>query len=264
MNDAANTRTYPVVEYFCQVKKLNALTATTFEIELEAPEGAELEYAAGQHLALELDVNGDGTPQSLSYTIANNIDSSRPRRLQLFIQNGSEFANKILKTLSSLYENNERVKVTLAMGNAYLKTDLALPHLLIAAGSGIAKVKSITEEIIKQQPDANVHIYWSNRQANEFYLLDTFEHWSNQYRNLSFTPVLEVADPDWPVRFGYLYQVIQEDFDKLNDVQAYLCGSPQMVYGTIDRLEPKGLKETNCYSDVFEYMPRDKFTSAKG
>lgn len=259
MKAALDTHALPVVNSLFQVKKLTALTTSTYEIELQAPDGTKLEYAPGQHLKLELDLNSDGKTLSVPYTIANSVDPSRPRLIQLFVQTGSEFANKILKQLSALYENNQKVSVTLPMGNAFLQTDLALPHLLIAAGSGIANVKSITEAIIKQRPDTHLNIYWSNRQAKEFYMLDTFEHWSKQYQNLNFTPVLEVADPSWPVRSGYLYEVIQEDFDKLNNVQTYLCGSPQMVYGTIDKLKPKGLKEKNCYSDVFEYMPRDRF-----
>ncbi len=57
---------------------------------------------------------------------------------------------------------------------------------------------------------------------------------------------------------GFIYQVIEKDFEDLNDTQTYLCGSPQMVYGTIDKLKTIGLKIENCYSDVFEYAPRDE------
>ena len=34
------------------------------------------------------------------------------------------------------------------MGKAYLQTDVNLPHLLVAAGSGIAKIKTLTEAIL--------------------------------------------------------------------------------------------------------------------
>lgn len=99
-------------------------------------------------------------------------------------------------------------------------------------------------------------IYWSNRRVDEFYLLEGFRGRADQHPNVSFTPILESPTSHWPGRSGYLYQVIGQDTDDLSNTQAYLCGSPQMVYGTIDQLQARGLQEQNCYSDAFEYAPR--------
>lgn len=247
------------VEHACLVKAIRPLTAsntaTTFEVELQSAE--VLAYQAGQYLALELALESDsgGDEQTLLYTIANAFDPKQPRRLQLFIQNNSEFSGKVIKHLSDLCAFQEKVKVTLAMGKAYLQTDLDLPHLLIAAGSGISKIKCLTEEILRQRADADISIYWSNKGVDDFYLYDEFQLWLSQHSNLKFTPVLESASKEWSGRTGYLYQVIEEDFEHFDGTQAYLCGSPNMVYGTLDRLKSKGLQKDNCYSDVFEFSP---------
>jgi len=263
MSNVATVTTYPIVSFPCQVVNFAPLSAGsfdtgTFDIELQSPAGTELNYHAGQYLQLDLDLNGDGQLQTLSYTIASSPDSETPRRLQLFIQNGSEFANKVLNCLSKHLESQTALNVTLPMGKAFLQTDLALPHLLIAAGSGISKIKSITEEILRRKPDAEVNIYWSNKQIEEFYLLEQFQAWTDQNKNLSFTPILEAPNENWHGRTGFIYEVVSEDCDALESTQTYLCGSPNMVYGTIDQLEVKGLKEENCYSDVFEFAPRDQ------
>ena len=179
-----------------------------------------------------------------------------PRRLQLFIDNQTAFAGRVLAHLSRLSKSGTDLMVTLPMGRAFLQTDLQLPHLLVAAGSGISKIKCLTEQILRQQPDATVSIYWSNRRVDEFYLLDWFRRRADQHPNVSFTPILESPTSHWPGRSGYLYQVIGQDTDDLSNTQAYLCGSPQMVYGTIDQLQARGLQEQNCYSDAFEYAPR--------
>lgn len=255
--------TYPIVSYPCQVVKFAPLSGgsfdtRTFDIELQSPAGTELNYLAGQYLQLDLDVNGDGQLQTLSYTIASSPDSENPRRLQLFIQNGSTFADKVLNCLSQHAERQTPLNVTLAMGKAFLQTDLTMPHLLIAAGSGISKIKSITEEILRRKPDTEVNIYWSNKQIEEFYLLEQFQAWADQNANLSFTPILESPNNHWNGRTGFIYEVVSEDCNSLEGTQTYLCGSPNMVYGTIDQLESKGLKEENCYSDVFEFSPRDQ------
>ena len=257
------------VEHVCRVKAVRVLTATnsatnsgtncgiSFEVELQS--AAVLAYQAGQYLALESEIEGD--KQTLLYTIANAFDPQRPHRLQLFIQNSSEFSAKVIKRLSDLCASQENVKVTLAMGKAYLQTDLDLPHLLIAAGSGISKIKCLTEEILKQRADADISIYWSNKAVNDFYLYDEFQTWLSQNNNLKFTPVLESACKEWSGRTGYLYQVIEEDFSQLEGAlerqlektQTYLCGSPNMVHGTLAGLKPLGLQREHCYSDVFEF-----------
>ena len=258
MKKDATASTPPIIVCECQVIDVRPLSKTTFQIELLAPADTTLDYHAGQHLQLELDLDGTGKLKPLLYSIANGFAPEQPRRLQLIIQNASEFAAKVLNYLSELNNSNTPVRVTLPMGDAYLQTDLNLPHLLVAAGSGIAKIKCITEYILRQQPDANVNIYWSNKHVEDFYLLDVFQDWADRHNNLNFMPILESAAADWSGRSGYLYQVIEHDFDNLNGTQTYLCGSPNMVYGTIDKLKHRGLKETDCYSDVFAYAPREK------
>lgn len=251
-----------IYTYRCQVMNIIPLSVNTFQIELQSPAGTMLDYYAGQYLQIDLDLNSDlhikNDTQShpLFYSIANKFNPEKPRRLVIFIQNSSEFVAAILKKFSQLSENKAEIQVTLPMGRAYLQTDLSLTHLLIAAGSGISKIKCLTEEILKQQPDADVNIYWSNKNADEFYLLDEFQAWVDKHNNLNFIPLLESANETWLGRSGYIYELLERDFKDLNSVQTYLCGSPKMVYGTIDKLKSIGLKEDNCYSDVFEYAAR--------
>ena len=255
-NIAGARTTTPKATYNCQVSNIKPLSAATFEVELRSPKPLTLHYRAGQYLQLKLDVYGDGQEHSLSYSIANSFDPEFPQRLQLFVQSHNPFANRILSQLRALKRSNDPVRVKLPMGKAFLQTNLELPHLLIAAGSGISKIKCLTEEILKQKPSAKADIYWSNRNVDEFYLLDQFQNWAKQRCSLTFTPVLESENGSWHGRSGYLYKVIGTDTADLSNTKAYLCGSPKMVYGTIDELQKQGLNEQNCYSDVFEYSPR--------
>lgn len=256
MNKFTTTTTKPIVDCVCRVTSVTPLTKETFKVELQSPDDVALHYHAGQYLQLRIDLNDDGQLQTLSYSIANSHDPAQPYRLQLFIQNTSAFTQRILDKLSQLAEHNGQVEVRLPMGKAFLQTDLGAKHVLIAAGSGISKVKCITEAILRQATDADVSVYWSNKKTDDFYLIDEFERWGEQHKNINFTPILESAHVDWAGRSGYLYEVIEADMQDLEEAQTYLCGSPQMVYGTIDKLKASGLKEENCYSDVFEYAPR--------
>ena len=256
MNKAATE--HKVGTHACKVLSAKPLNQRTFEIELQSLEGVPLFYRAGQYLQLELDVNNDEQSHSLSYTIASRFNPEQPSCLKLIIQIISEFSGKVIERLIEFSHNQKSVNITLAMGKAYLQTDLDLLHVFVAAGSGISKIKSITEEVVQRKPDTNIHIYWSNRSVDDFFLLNEFHSWAVQYQNLNFTPILESAESNWSGRSGMIYQVIQEDGLDLSNAKTYLCGSPQMVYGTIDKLKSLGLQEENCYSDVFEFAPREQ------
>lgn len=255
VNNKINTSNF-IARHNCQVKEVVKLAKSTFQFELLSPVGTSLDYYAGQHLKLELDVNNDGQMHSLLYSIANSFESAKPRRLELIIENVSEFSGKIIQRLIEACNNKINIDVMLAMGQAYLQTDLSFPHVLVAAGSGISKVKCIAEEILKQNPYADLCVYWSNRNVDDFYLLDEFHALQNQHKNFKFIQILESNHEQWSGRSGYIYQVLEQDFKDLKDAQMYLCGSPKMVYGTIDKLKGLGLREESCYSDVFEYAPR--------
>ena len=256
MDNARCAKTLPPVATTCRIKRITALSTRTFQVDLCAPEGTVLDYQGGHYLQLELALKCNGPSQTFSYSIANSVHPDHPHLLQIFIENRSVTADNILQRLSERHQKNEGVNVTLPMGQAYLQTNLNLPHLLIAAGSGISKIKCIAESIMAKNPSADMNIYWSNRDQSDFYLLQEFESWATRYKHLRFTPILESSEKSWLGRSGYIYEVIETDFETLGGAQIYLCGSPQMVYGTIDKLEYKGLSESDCYSDVFEYAPR--------
>ena len=243
----------------CRVASVRFLNQGTCQVELESSARAALSYTAGHYL--QLNVTIDGQDHSLCYSIANRPDGKSPGRLQLFIQNGSLFTEKLLRRLVQLCGRQENLTVTLPKGHSFLQTDLRKPHLLVAAGSGISKIKCLAEEILVRDPSADVRVYWSNKNIDDFYLLEEFGEWETLGENLSFTPILEAEHSDWNGRTGFIFEVIQEDQCVSGNTVAYLCGSPRMVYSTIDQLTPYGLNEANCYSDVFEYAPREHKTN---
>jgi len=260
MSNIAKTKTDalpPVITFACAVKSLRDISANTYEIELTAPDGIALNYIAGHYLKLELDVENDGKFHSLFYSIANTPVLEGSKSLQLLIQKVSNFSDKIVKRLAEYADNNDSINITLPMGHSFLQTDLASPHLLVASGSGIAKIRCLAKAIVQKNPDAHLNLYWSNRNIDDFYFLDELHDLAKAHRNVTFTPILEAADEQWSGRSGFIYEVIQQDYETLDDTHAYLCGSPNMVYGTIDQLKSKGLVEDKCYSDAFEFAPRD-------
>jgi len=236
----------------CQVSSVEALNASVYRIELLAPAGSKLDYLPGQYLELH------AADQQLPYSIANAPDPKRPRRLELQISDHNEVTASIIAELSAAATNRGTVKITLAKGECFLNELPKQPILLVCAGTGFSQIQCIAEAILAEDPEHEIHLYWSNRSLDEFYLYDTPKHWADEYTNFTFHPVLEAGVDNWQGRAGWIYEVIHEDFDDLKDVQMYACGSPNMVHGTLDQLEKLGLSEANMHSDVFSYAPREK------
>jgi CDP-4-dehydro-6-deoxyglucose reductase len=243
----------PVKTLACQVSSVEALNASVYRIELLAPAGNKLDYLPGQYLEMHI------ADQQLPYSIANAPDPQQPRRLELQISNHNEMTARIIGELSDAAENRSTVKVNLAKGECFLKDLPKQPILLVCAGTGYSQIQCLAEAILAQDPEHEVHLYWSNRSLDEFYLFDTPKKWENEFTNFKFHPVLEAGIDSWQGRAGWIYEVIREDFSDLSNVQMYACGSPNMVHGTLDQLEKLGLSEANMHSDVFSYAPREKF-----
>ena len=87
------------------------------------------------------------------------------------------------------------------------------------------------------------------------------QSWQNDFSNFHYHPIIQQHADDWNGRAGWIYEVIHEDFDNLTNVDMFACGSPNMVFGTLDQLEPLGLKESNMHSDVFAYANRADFSA---
>lgn len=244
----------------CQVLSVEALNTSVYRIELLAPAGSKLTYLPGQYL--ELHIAG----QQLPYSIANAPDPKRPRRLELQISDHNEVTAGIISELSTASRNNSTVKVTLAKGECFLDELPKDPILLVCAGTGFSQIQCLAESILAQDPEHEIHLYWSNRSLEEFYLYDIPKKWASEYSNFHFHPILEQKSDtkigeyvdSWHGRAGWIYEVITEDFKNLKDVQMFACGSPNMIHGTLDQLEKLGLSEENMHSDVFSYAPREK------
>ena len=248
----------PQVELGFQIQSVTQANEEVVIVDLLAPAGKSLDFLPGQYLMLHVEL--DGEAKQLPYSIASapgSLTGGDERALQLHIANASDTAAKVIEFLKS----QPVVTATLPMGDCFvsaskLKEFGDKPILLICAGTGFAQIKALAEGILALEPEKELHLYWSNRHGGGFYLNQLPFEWVKQHSNVHFHPILEQAVEDWDGRAGWIYEVIQSDFSDLSGIHAYACGSPNMVFGTLDQLEPLGLTEANLHSDVFAWATR--------
>lgn len=252
--DYKETRTYA-----CQIDSMQQVGERMWHVELLLPAGKTADFWAGQHLMLEI-LLPDGHLEQVPFSIAAapaSIMGGDARKIELYIASATEKAQCIICFLREAH----LVHVTLPIGDCFLNqrfldNHVGEPLIMIAAGSGFSQVKCLTEAALKLNPRQEVHLYWSNKEATEFYLAELVEQWQQQYPNFRYHLILEDGPEHWHGRRGWIYQVLSEDFASLAHTQVFACGSPNMVYGTLDKLAHLGLSQENMHSDMFTYAPR--------
>ncbi len=247
----------------CQVQSVELLADDVYRLTLLAPAGKAPDYWAGQYLTLHL---GEGaSEEQLPYSIASApgaLTGREPREIELHIAANSDKARDVVRFLQQAVI----ARITIPAGDCYINHHFldqrkGQPLLMVAAGSGFSQIKALIEAALSLDPEREIHLYWSNRAAVGFYLPEEPQSWAQNHPNFHYHPIIQQHADDWNGRAGWIYEVIHEDFDDLSNVDMFACGSPNMVFGTLDQLEPLGLKESNMHSDVFAYANRADFSA---
>lgn len=223
---------------------MTQLTDEVYIVRLDLPEPAQ--FLAGQYLQATLD-NGKSSYFSIACAPHGN-------QIELHIQAFPDSSG--MAFIEQLREHG-KLTVSLGLGDTHIAR-LNKPNgriLLLASGTGYSQVKAITEALIAQKDPRSIHIYWTGRISDALYQLKQPEQWANEHDNIRFTALVS-AHLDWNGEQGSLDRLIIAEHPDLSQCQVVACGSPAMVYHSLDVLTAAGLPEGAMFSDVFAYAPR--------
>lgn len=226
----------------CTVQAITSLGADVHEVVLQWPAQQPTEFQPGQYLLLASS-EGRFSPFSIASAPAEE-------NLRLHVLAANEEPASLLNAL----RREGIARVQLPFGDVQVDVAQAAPLLLIAAGTGLAQMRSIVEQARAQGSKQPIHLYWGARTGQELYQPDCWPEWQT-LPGLHLHQVVS-HDPDWPGRKGFLYEAVISDLPDLSGFQVITCGSPAMVYGTLDALVEHGLQPEQMQSDVFSYAPR--------
>lgn len=202
-------------------------------------------YAAGQYTELLI----DGF-EALYFTIGS---APHTPCVELHIQGGSETNNRLITHL----QHHGVVNIAAAAGRCVL-TELPEPKgplLLVASGTGFSQVKAIVEDLIHQQSQRPLYIYWASYRLSQLYLLEKAELWAEHNAHIH-SAMLISEHSHWQDKHQMLVHSIMADHSNLADCQVVTCGSPEMVYTVLDTLTEHGFQAEQMISDVFDFAPR--------
>jgi len=227
----------------CAVISLNCLGAEVYEVCLQLPADTLVTYQPGQYLLLA-SLTGDFSP----YSIASAPAEENILRLQILATNTPP-----MKLLAEL-QRDKKARVQLPFGDVCIDVQDERPLLLIAAGTGVAQMHSILEQVRRTGSQAPVHLYWGAREVQNFYWLAKWAKWA-EMPNVELHKIVS-HDDSWDGRSGMLYEAVVKDHQTLSGYRVVASGSPAMVYGTLDALVAHGMQAEQMQADAFSYAPR--------
>lgn len=233
----------PVRELTCQLIDCQALGGGVMRVRLRAPAGKLARYHAGQYLLIQRE---DG--EYSAFSLASAPHSGRELELHILARDPATLA------LVEYLQSQGLARVQMPFGDTHLAELPDGPLLLIAAGTGMAQMRSLIEHCRAAGFAHPVHLYWGARQADDFYALPCWDEWQTLANLYLHRVVSETCA--WPGRCGLLHEAVREDFPDLRALHVYASGSPAMVYATLDALVEAGMDARQMRADVFAYAPR--------
>ena len=248
MSPVSEARTTAPSVVDCLVQQVTRLTDGIYRVQLLL--NTPVTHLAGQYLELLLD------QQAVPYTIASAPCQLPVLELQIQDQGDQSLSSQVI----ALFKTQSQVQVRLPLGDCYLDqapADATQPLIFIAAGTGFAQMKALIEHALAQQMPNPLHLYWGVREAEHLYGHELTEHWQECHSQFHFHPVLSAPGVgDWSGRIGLVHKSVLEDFERLDNAQIYVCGSPAMVYAVEDDFRLHGMGDGQIHSDVYSYAPR--------
>ncbi|NRB79296.1 MAG: 2Fe-2S iron-sulfur cluster binding domain-containing protein [Saccharospirillaceae bacterium] len=222
----------------CKVAGFELVTNDIMVVKFRFPPTAKFDYLPGQYI----DLSFKGIKRSYSIANAKQVSDG----LELHIRNVPN--GQMSAVIFGDLKQNHLMRFEGPKGTFFVKNN-DKPLVLLATGTGIAPIKAIVEELVSNQDEREIHIYWGMQYASELYCKELIEL-AEQHQHIHFNSVLS-KELNEQSRQGYVQDTVCQDFDSLANYEVYACGSLQMIRDAKAALLNKKLPSNAFYSDAF-------------
>jgi len=230
-----------------RVAKKEMLADDVIGLHLQLPSSEKLQFLPGQYIEFLLK-NG----KRRAFSIASAPHTESGIELHLRLVKGGEFTEYVFNEL----QEKAILRLEAPFGSFYLRKGSNKPIIFAATGTGFAPIKGIIEDMLYNDSQRPMTLYWGGRQPADLYMDDLCQRWAKHVPTFNYVPVLSRSEDDWTGRTGYVQQAVTEDIANLSGHEAYVCGLPDMVNDAQQHFAKHGLAEDAFFSDAFTFAPR--------
>jgi ferredoxin-NAD(P)+ reductase (naphthalene dioxygenase ferredoxin-specific) len=152
--------------------------------------------------------------------------------------------------IANTLQVGDSVRVSGPLGSAYLRRKHAGPMLCVAGGTGLAPILSIIRGVIAEGMQNSIHLYFGVRSERDIYGLEWLATLQGQHPQLQVHVVVTSGQAP-ACRTGLVTEAIAQDWPRLDNFRAYLCGAPPMVEATSLLVRQMGVLPEQIYADAF-------------
>ncbi len=244
---------FSIKEYEGVCERIIEYTYDTREFRIKLVDPPEIAFKAGQYVQF-LAPSYKGSPEEVYRAYSISSDPVEKGFLELIVR---RVQGGICTTYMFDYlKQSDKVRINGPYGEFFLR-DTGSPIVFIAGGSGIAPIKSIIHNMVRnpEQKARKSVFFFGVRTLKDLYLVDQMSAFEKELPDYRFVPVVsEPESPDWKGERGRVTDVVKKYLEAQPDVkdyEGYLCGSPGMIDSAIAVLTAAGIPLEKIYYDKF-------------
>lgn len=240
-----------IKEFTVRVEKIEDLTPDIKGIHLKilSPEEG-ITFKPGQYIQLQVPkYELIKEPEYRAYSVSSG--SGDHQRLELVV---TKVPGGAVSTYVHDYlKEGEELIINGPYGDFYLR-DSRNDVLLIATGSGLAPIKSILDQIEKEQMQRKTTLFFGARKPRDLYYFEKLKELERILPNFTFVPILSrpAEEEQWEGERGRVTDLIEKYIPDNASLEVYICGAPAMVESCEEFLKNKNIPQEMVFYDKFE------------
>ena len=230
----------------CRIEKKELLCHDVMALHLRLPRVETFQFLAGQYLDIMLP---DGKRRSFS--IANPPHDAELIKIHVRHVPEGRFTTQVFESLPE----RSLLRLEGPIGNFFIRKSNRRPILMMAGGTGVAPLLGMLRDLLENEDDHGVHLYWGVRSKRDLYIHEYLLNLASEHERFMYTPVLSepTDDDNWKGRKGWVHDALLEDYSRLSPFDLYMAGPPPMVESAKVAFVKAGLPEEQLFYDSFEF-----------
>ncbi|WP_114326423.1 1,2-phenylacetyl-CoA epoxidase subunit PaaE [Candidatus Colwellia aromaticivorans] len=217
-------------------------------------------FTPGQFLTLQVSIDGEDVRRC--YSICSGIDEAQLSVAIKRVEEGvfSNFANDNFKV-------GDNIEVMAPQGDFTLKTldsQNNKNYMLLAAGSGITPILSLTKSILAREPNSQITLVYGNQKTLTMMFKEELSFIKNRYlTRFNWVNIMSQEDQGADLLNGRIdnkkgYQLQKQKVIDINTTdEAFICGPESMISEVSRGFRIEGLAEDQIHYELFASSSED-------
>jgi Na+-transporting NADH:ubiquinone oxidoreductase subunit F len=240
---------FAIREYKTEVVSIRDLTYDIKELTLALKDPPEIHFKPGTYVQFVVPAYPLAPrPVYRAYSISSPPSSRGTIELEIRLVPNGIGTTYVFNHLNV----GDPVTVSGPYGDFYLR-DSDREIVFVAGGSGMAPIMSMLLDMAEKGSRRKATYFFGARAVRDLFLVGEMRALEKRLPNFKFVPALSSPLPEdaWKGETGLITDVLARHYERMDHLEAYLCGSPGMIDAAITVLKAKGLPDEFTFYDKF-------------